>query len=186
MHKNFLPLGVAVGLGLLVSGCETDGVTARAQEKSAVYAALKPWQKKNIDKGTIARGFTPDMVYIALGRPDQVETKEFPEGKAELWTYSRYYPKTETLHGWKHTNFTLDSAFPNEHAASTAVASAYASGPTSLTAPVGGEGTRGQITGKSDGVQGGSMEPADLRSYTIKVLFAGDSVVKIGADPNAN
>lgn len=186
MHKNLIPAGAAVVLALLLVGCETDSVSTRTQEKSAVYANLKPWQKKNIDKGSIAQGFTPDMVYIVMGRPDKVEAKEFREGKAELWIYGRYYPKAEALHRLKPANFTLESAYQSQRAASPASSGGYASRPTSVIVPLATEGTRGQITGKPGGVQGGSMEPADLRSYTFKVLFAGDSVVKFGADLNAN
>jgi hypothetical protein len=39
---------------------------------------------------------------------------------------------------------------------------------------------------KTGGPQGGTMEPADLTSYTIEVLFAGGKVVRIGAEKNPN
>src|SRR5471030_935786 len=101
MKTYLLPAGAgaALLLALLVTGCESDGgMSARAQEKSATYAALKPWQKKYIDKGAVTIGFTTDMVYISMGRPDKVDTKDLAEGKAELWTYSRYYPSVDRIH----------------------------------------------------------------------------------------
>ena len=83
MNKSLPLLGVALGLALIITGCESDNMSARIKEKSAVYATLKPWQKKNIDKGVIAMGFSPDMVYMAIGNPD---TKT-PAGQAQFWTY---------------------------------------------------------------------------------------------------
>ena len=44
----------------------------------------------------------------------------------------------------------------------------------------------GESIAKLAGPQGGSMEPADLRSYTLKGMFAGDKVVQIGADQNVH
>ena len=186
MPKNLISAGAAVVLALFLSGCETDAVAVRAQEKSAVYAALTPWQKKNLDRGSVAQGFSPDMVYIAVGSPDRVETKEFPEGPAELWTYTRYYPKPEALRGLKRVTFTLDSAYHPQLVKAPTGAEVYARGPTSPTAALSTDQNRGQIGAKTGSVQGSSMEPADLSSYTLKVLFAGGSVVKVGADPNAN
>ncbi len=175
MQKYLCSTGAAVVLALFVTGCETDGgVSARAQEKSAAYAALKPWQIKYISKGTIAQGFTPDMVYIAMGHPDKVETQELREGKAELWTYSRFYPYVDAVHGFRRANFTTESAYQPQRATMQ-----------SNGAPVGMSRSPESIA-KTGGPQGGTMEPADLTSYTIEVLFAGGKVVRIGAEKNPN
>ncbi len=42
----------------------------------------------------------------------------------------------------------------------------------------------GASAGTTGGPQGGSMEPADLRSYLIKVLFVSDKVTRVGANVN--
>ena len=179
MKNYLLPAGAALLLALLVTGCESDGgMSARAQEKSATYAALKPWQKKYIDKGSVAEGFTPDMVYIAMGRPDKVETKELAAGNAEMWTYSRFYPSVDAVHGFKHANFTTESAYQPQAALTQTDANSGKSVPTGMSR--GG----GDTLGRTGGPQGGSMEPADLTSYTVKVLFADGKVVRIGADIN--
>ena len=92
--------GVVIALALSLTDCETDGgVAARTQEKSTVCAPLKTWQKKLIDAGAISQGFTPDMVYMAMGKPTTVETKELPEGHAEMWIYTHYYPNVDAIHG---------------------------------------------------------------------------------------
>ncbi|RFC51572.1 MAG: hypothetical protein DUW69_000109 [Verrucomicrobia bacterium] len=175
MHVNFIPVSAALGLVLIVTGCETDGgVSTRAQEKSAEYAALKPWQKKYIAQGSIAQGFTPGMVYIAMGHPDKVATPELPEGKAELWTYSRFYPHVDAVHGFRYANFTTESAYQPQR-------------PTlqSNGAPV-GMSRAGETAFRTGGPQGGTMEPADLASYTINVLFVDGKVVRIATERNSN
>ena len=177
MKKHLIPAGAALVLALLIAGCETDGgIPSRAKEKSAVYATLKPWQKKYIDKGTISKGFTPDMVYIALGKPDKTETKEFPDGRAELWTYTHVYPDVDAVHGFEHANFTTESAYQPQRPLTETNSSG--------TAPAGMSRAGGASAGTIGGPQGGSMEPADLRSYTIEVLFAGGKVIRLGADRN--
>jgi hypothetical protein len=173
--------GLAIGLALWVTGCESDGgVSARAQEKSSVYVTLKPWQKRLVDKGTIGQGLTPDMVYIAMGKPDQVETKEDPQGHVELWTYTHFYPNVDAIHGFRHAGFTTESAYQPQIPQFQDQGNGPYHGPL---IPYGMAGHPESI-GKISSGQGGTIEPADLRSYTVKVLFASDKVVQIGADEN--
>ncbi len=112
MKPRLFSVSTALVLALLVTACATDGgVSARKQEKSGVYATCRPWQKEFIDKGVIAKEFSPDMVYIAMGKPDKVETKDFPDGRAEMWIYTHVYPSVDAIHGFRHANFTTDSAY---------------------------------------------------------------------------
>lgn len=53
---------------------------------------MTPEQQKNIKEGAIEVGYTADMVYIALGKPTKVKSKESPDGTVEMWTYNNYYP----------------------------------------------------------------------------------------------
>jgi hypothetical protein len=185
MKRRLIPRGLAVVLALFATGCETSGVSGRAQEKSAVYATLRPWQKRLIDKGTISPSFTPDMVYIAMGRPDKVETKEYPQGHVELWTYGRYYPDVDAVHGFRHAEFTTESAYQPQIARTQTMSGMDPNDPFGrFQVPLGMENGLKETLFKRAGGQGGTIEPADLRSYTIKVLFAGSKVVQIGADEN--
>jgi hypothetical protein len=118
------------------------------------------------------------MVYIAMGRPDTVDTKDSPEGKSELWTYKQYYPNVDAVHGFGHANFSTESAYQPQPSTTQTDATTGATVPTGMAR--GGADT----IGRTGGPQGGSIEPADLRSYTIKVLFADGKVVRLGADPN--
>jgi hypothetical protein len=187
---SFLFVVFATLLVLGLAGCEsTGGIAARVREKAPVYAALKTWERKYIDRGSVAVGFTPDMVYIALGRPTSIATGQFPGGPAELWTYARAYPNAEAIRGFKHTRLTLESAYqaqtppgPPNFAKPPATISPLADKTTIINSPTGSTPSIGQ----TGGPQGGSLEPADLSSYTIQVLFANGQVVRLSAMPNAN
>ena len=61
MHPS-LPLLAAVSL-LLVSGCATRTPTTATR--------LEPDIKAKVDKGLIEPGFTPEMVFLALGKPTE-------------------------------------------------------------------------------------------------------------------
>ena len=177
--KTFpVSFGAAVVLAVMFAGCESDGgIAARSQEKSAVYASLKPWQKKYIDKGTVAEGLSPDMVYIAMGKPDKVETRD---NNVEIWTYSRYYPTHGALRRMHYANFNTDSAY-------TPGATTTQIDPTSgKIVPLGMAVGGGSSITKTGGPQGGSMEPANLASYTVQIMFEKGVVSKMAASPNVN
>ena len=69
--KNTLILGLALAT-VILAGCDaTSGISARIQEKSAIFEALSPEQKKAIAEGAIEYGDTADMVYMPLGKPSK-------------------------------------------------------------------------------------------------------------------
>ena len=185
MNKLLLPAGAAILLALLVSGCETDdgGITARTQEKSAAYAKLQFWQKSFIAKGVIAEGFTPDMVYMAMGKPNKIDTKQPSQGSVELWTYSQYYPNVDAVHGFEFASYDSNSAYqplmPQYQRQSSV-------GTVRNEVPWGMSQGGGQSAFVAAGPQGGSMEPAGLRSYTVLVLFQDGHVARIGVAANYN
>ena len=171
--KKCLPLlGAALGFALLLTGCESDNSSSRIQEKSAVYATLKPWQKKNIDKGIVAMGFSPDMVYMAIGNPD---TKQ-PEGTGEMWTYKHYYPTV----GADQVKYTMNT---EQHYANSSNLAPGMPGSLAKTGPQAGSRTPTSIS-QTGGPQGGSMEPADMVSYTLWVTFEGGVVTHLKLEPN--
>jgi hypothetical protein len=90
--KRSASLLLAAAVALLTAGCETSGVSARINEKAAVYNALPPEQQEMIRQGEIEVGFTADMVYLSLGKPSKVQTKDTADGPVTVWTYSKYFP----------------------------------------------------------------------------------------------
>ena len=191
MNKRFLSLVAVLLPAFFLAGCETDGgITARTQEKSEVYAKLKLSEKRFIAKGVIALGFTSDMVYMAMGHPTQVEYKDYPEGRRELWTYSHYYPNYDAAQGFRYVPYTAESHYamivamtgPGEFADHHP--DAPNRGPT---VPNGMDrGNLGLPISGGSPPQGGSTEPADLQSFTVTVLFKEGKVARFGADPNVN
>jgi hypothetical protein len=81
-----LPL---LALLVLLAGCST--VDSRIQEKSGVFNALDADTQEQLRKGVVEVGHTTDMVYIALGRPDERRTVVTAAGRDEVWVYSTYY-----------------------------------------------------------------------------------------------
>lgn len=80
---------VAFGLG----GCNT--FQSRASEKAQVYQALPPETQQRLQRGQISIGDSQDMVYIALGYPDEVREVTSPQGTQTVWIYRTYWQQYE-------------------------------------------------------------------------------------------
>lgn len=84
---NMRLLLMAAGL-LALAGCST--FERRVAEKAAVFAALTPAQQDNLRKGVVELGYTPDMVYIALGPPDSKRETITARRREETWIYRSF------------------------------------------------------------------------------------------------
>lgn len=78
--RLFLVLALA-----LLAGCST--FNDRAKEKAAVFSRLDAATQENLRQGIVEVGYTPDMVYIALGDPDATRERVTADGKEETWIY---------------------------------------------------------------------------------------------------
>lgn len=156
--KALIPVTAALLAALLLSGCETTSISTRIEEKSAVFAQLTPEEQENIRQGVVELGYTADMVYMALGKPTRVETKDTPDGPIGLWTFDKYYPSSDVV-----------KMMPAQHSM------AYAPPMVAANAPVGPATPRSLRPGSfNTGAVGGpqqSMEPADLVADTLYVMF---------------
>lgn len=82
---------------VVLAGCST--IDNRIQEKSDVFAKLDPVTQSKLKQGIIDLGFTPDMVYIALGKPDEIRERTGDGGHKTVWKYNTYYERYEgTVH----------------------------------------------------------------------------------------
>ena len=75
MPKSSLPLSrcwPGLLLAILLAGCTS--VDKRIAENRTVFAALSPEAQHDIRNGQVSLGFTPAMVYMALGKPAQINT----------------------------------------------------------------------------------------------------------------
>lgn len=98
--KKLIQISLAAAAVLAVAGCST--VQNRIQEKSAVYNALDPNTQAKIAHGDIDLGFTPDMVYMALGNPDVRREAVTTSGRTETWIYRSYYDGYDPMFGYGH------------------------------------------------------------------------------------
>lgn len=80
----------AVCLALFV-GCQS--VDDRIKEKPEVFAKQDAITQDKIKQGIIEIGFTEDMVYLALGKPDQKRESVNAGGKTTTWSYNTYYER---------------------------------------------------------------------------------------------
>jgi hypothetical protein len=90
--KNPLPYLLLLGAALL-GGCST--VQSRIEEKSAVFNSLTPEEQARLRQGVINVGDTSDMVYIAMGKPDDVRERTSASGIETTWVYKAYYHEYE-------------------------------------------------------------------------------------------
>ena len=91
--KHLLVPIAAVAALMTLAGCDT--FQARAREKSEVYNALPPDTQQRLQRGKISIGDSQDMVYIALGYPDEVREVTTPQGVQTLWIYRTYWQQYE-------------------------------------------------------------------------------------------
>ncbi len=87
--KKLFQLPILLCAIALLGACST--INSRINEKSAVFNSLDPNTQAKITHGDIDIGFTPDMVYMALGRPDSTRQAVSTDGQTETWIYRSYY-----------------------------------------------------------------------------------------------
>jgi hypothetical protein len=56
-----------------------------------VFESLSHRDQKRLERGRIQVGDTDDMVYIALGKPDEKRELQTPNGKRTVWIYRSYW-----------------------------------------------------------------------------------------------
>jgi len=100
MKTPFLLTTLLLSLTFFAAGCST--FERRSQEKAATFASLSPAEQEKLRRGVIELGNTPDMVYIALGRPDETKEKTTAAGRETTWIYNSYHEEYE---GNVHTGY---------------------------------------------------------------------------------
>lgn len=91
-HRLLRTFMLATSLGFLV-GCQT--VESRIKEKPEVFASVDQVTQDKIKQGIIDLGYTEDMVYLALGAPDQKRESVSSAGRSVTWVYNTYYTRYE-------------------------------------------------------------------------------------------
>jgi hypothetical protein len=88
--KSLLLLPLLMG-ALVLTGCST--VNSRINEKGPLFYSLDADTRAKISHGDVGMGFTPDMVYMALGNPDAKRHRTTADGTSETWIYGTYYDR---------------------------------------------------------------------------------------------
>lgn len=84
-----LPALLAATAAFLLAGCST--FESRSQEKAAVFNSLDTSTQQRLKKGELSIGDTADLVYIALGNPDERSAKTTADGETMTWVYNVYW-----------------------------------------------------------------------------------------------
>lgn len=92
-HRISLSLILAVVVGSLLAGCNT--FSSRARQMSDVYDQLPASEQQRLQRGAINVGDTPEMVYIALGNPDERRDIMTADGTQTVWSYKSYWQQYE-------------------------------------------------------------------------------------------
>jgi hypothetical protein len=86
-------VGAAVAVLSLLAGCNT--FQSRARQMSGVYDSLPASDQQRLERGSINVGDTPEMVYIALGSPDERRDVATADGSQNVWIYKTYWQQYE-------------------------------------------------------------------------------------------
>lgn len=74
---------------LTTFGCST--FEKRAEDNAELFASLDAETQDKLRQGMVEVGYTPDMVFIALGAPDSRSERITAESREKIWIYSTYY-----------------------------------------------------------------------------------------------
>ncbi len=92
-RRSLLTFGVAAAAISILAGCNT--FNSRARQMSGVYDSLPASEQQRLQRGTINVGDTPEMVYIALGNPDERRETLTADGAQNTWIYKTYWQQYE-------------------------------------------------------------------------------------------
>ena len=96
--KKLIRLSLLLSGALLLGACSSVGT--RIQQNASLFYSLDANTRAKIAHGDIDLGFTPQMVYIALGQPDVKRQSVSAQGVTETWIYRTYYDYPAWGPGW--------------------------------------------------------------------------------------
>lgn len=85
-HLVPILLGAAI---LLLAGCST--INSRIRGKAVLFESLPVETQEKIRKGTVEVGYTPDMVFIAMGEPHEKRRIRSANRDGMTWVYNVYF-----------------------------------------------------------------------------------------------
>ncbi len=89
MTFRFLFRFLLAGTALVLAGCNT--FERRSQERASTFNQLDQATRDRLKQREIFVGDNFDMVYIALGAPDEKRERATAEGTETTWIYNQYW-----------------------------------------------------------------------------------------------
>lgn len=74
---------------LLLTGCST--INSRINANVALFETLPADTQEKLRKGIVEVGFTPEMVYIAMGEPNERRSARSASRERTTWVYKVYF-----------------------------------------------------------------------------------------------
>ncbi len=94
-----LRIALYTALALALAGCSTTN--SRIRKHQEAFEAYPESVQQNLRRGAIDVGYTPEMVFIALGEPDRKVDRVSEDGMAQVWTWWKSTPGVGiSLGGW--------------------------------------------------------------------------------------
>lgn len=91
MKPRLLAFTLAALTLVFAAGCQS--IDDRIKQKPDVFAKLDQLTQEKIKQGIIDIGYSFDMVYLALGEPNEKHETIAESGKTETWVYSTYFQR---------------------------------------------------------------------------------------------
>ncbi|MDB6167817.1 MAG: hypothetical protein JWM88_681 [Verrucomicrobia bacterium] len=154
---------------LASAGCQSSP-QSRMAENSAALQSLTPAQKEAIETGGVEKGFSAEMVYLALGKPSRVEAGTEGGVPVEVWSYRNYRPGFYGRHSPRREGANL----PESHGSAVFQSLPSEGGAkidTSLIKPPGSSGPNSPNL------------PYDPPVFTLKVRLLAGKVVATRLEP---
>lgn len=76
---------------LVGSGCAS--VDSRVSDHQAAFDTWPADVQEKVRAGKVEMGFSPEMVEVALGKPDRTSSRTTAGGQADVWIYFEKAPK---------------------------------------------------------------------------------------------
>lgn len=89
MHRILLLAVAASALVLALASCNSSG--ARLREYPTTAAALDDKTRQKIQRGIVEPGYTPEMVYLALGKPTTPANGLADATRDGMWVYRDFH-----------------------------------------------------------------------------------------------
>jgi hypothetical protein len=109
---NAFPRILTAITALMIAGC--NAVQGRIDKNPIAFAALSPQSQARVRKHIIDIGDSTDVVYIALGKPDDVFENTSSNVHQTVWAYDNHKPESEgTVTSPSFVNGTVNPGLEN-------------------------------------------------------------------------